>query len=773
MELTTVKIVGLDPEVNDLYKHHFQTRDQYIGNLKTCISRVLEHKHLITITQEISFHMSDGRAKVIKFANGKQVSSYCVRRTVLGQRMEYGNGKIPYELTQTKITTIEDFDCSSAKWFDAKLSVSIECHCPFIADGWRLVLQVSKESKTSVDFYRAKEFKAKLFVPVTSENFLSIIPWKNGDSIFILLEKNNASSSTGSICDDDLGWVVNSFAPTLIDKCSLQVQDIYIRVADKTGFEVNKFYTGEYAIKQLMPRVATMDHSNFAEFIMSIDRYFITDKVNGITTVCAVVNDIIYIAGGNETYDFPLVGFNGWIFDAELIVIDGKYTLFPFDIRHAEQPLHNMPFATRQMYFEKLVAMNRQLREITIVNKRWLNLALGQDKIAEFHAQSSSVPYPTDGYVFVYSQRLEYKHSMYQATRCYKWKPQSIITVDFYVTECKLPIKSDVKDKVPVVLCNGIDAKLKFVLPDLIPVLVQSSDKYLPVRFSPSGNPYNHIAYIDKDRVNEVVGNICEFTMTEKGWHLERVRGDRINELMRGLSFGNDHRIAELNLFTIEHPIKIEDIINTRGVEHINNMIKKIGPVIVLEPDTTETIHSIYNNIRKEFIAKKTHEYVTEYIVDHTICGFILEKEKGSKEDIVHIMVTKSEVNVINYINMKYMSSSINKSYYVFGDMSNVAAVFKANTIRYPVVGGRLIISMFACEATTVLEAEIYLRHMKNIMHDQGRIIICWCEAFGQSIHGFELLTQASKKCGLMINEVPHQVRNPRFTNFHMYVLNK
>jgi hypothetical protein len=101
---------------------------------------------------------------------------------------------------------------------------------------------------------------------------------------------------------------------------------------------------------------------NFAEFVMAIDRYFITDKINGITTVCVVVNDIIYIAGGNETYDFPVVGFNGWIFDAELVIADGKFTLYPFDIRHAEQPLHNMPFATRHTHFEKLLALNRPLR---------------------------------------------------------------------------------------------------------------------------------------------------------------------------------------------------------------------------------------------------------------------------------------------------------------------------------------------------------------------------------------------------------------------------
>lgn len=764
---TIVKIIGLDPEVNDLYKHHFQSRDIYINNIKNCITRVLEHKHQLEIKQEITFYMDDGRAKIIKFNNGKQTGSECVQIAQLHKTTEYGNSKIPFEVTCVKRSTIERFDCSKAVSFDAKITVNIVTHCPFISDGWTLSLQVIKKSDTSVDFYRAKEYKAKLFVPISRDNFLNIIPWKNGDMIAVLL-----------VCGEelynhkDLKWVTEIFAPTLIDKCALQVQDIYVKVADKTGFEVNRFHTGEFAIKQLMPRVSTLDHGNFAEFILSIDKYFITDKINGTTTVCVVENDIIYIAGGNETYDFPLVGFNGWIFDAELVhVADGRMILYPFDVRHAEHPLHNTPFANRYTHFAKLVEMGRQLKDVLIINKRWLNLAFGQDKIAEFDKEFIPNPmYPTDGYVFVYGQRLEYKNSMYQATKCFKWKPRDIITVDFYVAECKYgqhPYVCPLKGYTTVLLCNGINAQLQLIIPDLVQIPMQGSEKYNPIMFRPSCNPYRHIAYIENSKVGSVVGNICEFSLTIDGaWHLERVRADRINELNRGLSFGNDHRIAELNLFAIDHPITLSDLTNSRTVEQVSDLVKRVGPATGMELETIDTIKSIYTAIKQKFS-------MSEYVLDHTNCGFAFEKEKKTSDDINHIMVTTSEVNAINYINSKYFATHRNLSYYIFGKVDSIKHGLSKQMIRYPVSGAKLVISMFACEATTIAEMEYYLRHLMNLMHQEGRLIICWCESFGQSKHGFDILIEASKKCNLMINEFPYEVRNVKFVNFKMYILNR
>lgn len=762
---TIVKIVGLDPEVNDLYKHHFQSRDIYINNIKNCIGRVLEHKHQLEIKQEITFYMRDGRAKVIKFNNGKQTSVECIRIIQLRKAIEYGNSKIPFEIVEQKREIIESFDCSAAHSFDARIIINITGHCPFIADGWTLSLQVIKQSTTSVDFYRAKEFKAKLFVPINRDNFLSIIPWKNGDMIFLYL------TTVGDQSLSNLAWVTETFAPTLIDKCALQVQDIYVKVADKTGFEVNKFHTGEYAIKQLMPRVTTMDHSNFAEFILSIDKYFITDKINGTTTVCVVENDILYIAGGNETYDFPLVGFNGWIFDAELVHHGDRLLLYPFDVRHAEEPLHNSPFANRWMHFKKLEKMNGQLKDVHIINKRWLNLAFGQDKIAEFDKQFVANPmYPTDGYVFVYGQRLEYKNSMYQATKCFKWKPRDIITVDFYVTECKFgqhPYVCPMKNYTTVLLCNGIDARLQLIIPDLIQIPIQGSEKYNPVMFRPSCNPYRHIAYIETSKVASVVGNICEFSLDSSGqWHLERIRTDRVNELNRGLSFGNDHRIAELNLFAIDHPITLKDLVTTTTVEQVNDLVKRVGPAVGMDIETIETIRSIYNAIKQKFS-------MSEYVLDHTNCGFAFEKEKKSMDDINHIMVTSSEVNAINFINSKYFASHRNYSYYIFGKVDSIKVQLEKNMIRYPISGAKLVISMFACEATTLAEMDSYLVHLTNLMHKDGRLIICWSESFGQSKHGFDIITEACRKRNLMINEFPHEVRNVKFVNFKMYIINK
>jgi hypothetical protein len=164
---------------------------------------------------------------------------------------------------------------------------------------------------------------------------------------------------------------------------------------------------------------------------------------------------------------------------------------------------------------------------------------------------------------------------------------------------------------------------------------------------------------------------------------------------------------------------------------------------------------------------------MAEYVLDHTIHGFIFEKEKKYHNDISHIMVTKSEINAINYINAKYMSTTRNMSYYIFGNIDQVKSKLETNKIKYPVLGAKLVISMFMCEATTINECEYYLRHLNNLMHEQGRMIICWCDAFGQSTHGFELLMQAANKCGLMINDLPYQVMNAKFTNFRMFVLNR
>lgn len=757
---TSIKIFGLDPEYNDFRKHYFKDRDTYINNIKNCISRILEHKHHLEIKQEMTFYCGD-RHKTLSFVDGRQTGSKCYTSS---SSSAIQHDKIPFEITRSETTEIPNFDCSDANAFSARIVVNITTHCPFIKDGWIFSLQIIRHSKI-VDFYRAKDFKAKLFIALNHENFLGLIPWKNGDMILIKLEQ---LGQFGQL--EDLKWVNETFAPTLIDKCTLQVQDIYVKVANRTGFNVNKFHTGEFAIKQLMPRVITLDHSNFADFMLTKDDYIITDKINGITTVCIVENDTLYIAGGNETYDFPLVGFNGWIFDAELVNIGSKMLLYPFDVRQTgSTAVHNLPFSARYRNFGALIEMNKQLHDVQILNKRWLELATHPNGIKEFSDGLQKADYyPTDGFVFVYGQRLSFDGSMYQATKCYKWKPRDIITIDFYVSECKnakYPYVAP-KGQTTVLLCNGLDRDLAPRLPGHIQIPLQGVDRYVPVMFRPSCNPFKHIAYLDSAKVGAVLGNIAEFSCDRHGaWHLERVRTDRINELTRGLSFGNDHRIAELNMFAIDHPIELEHLCVNVVKTKENAYVSRIGHLTNISSQAAQIIRAIYDRLKIDFAA-----YTAETILDHTICGHAIEKVKKYDPDIVHVMVTNLEINCINYINSKYLCHTRNYSYYVFGEISQTKSLMSDNHIPYPVLGAKLVISMFACMAMTNAETQLYLQQLKDLMHPEGRMIIAWCPGFGQSEHGFNLLTQASQKAGLMINDLPYE---PLFEGLRMYVLNR
>lgn len=180
--------------------------------------------------------------------------------------------------------------------------------------------------------------------------------------------------------------------------------------------------------------------------------------------------------------------------------------------------------------------------------------------------------FPIDGWVFTEI------NADYNSTKIYKWKPPSHLSVDFYV----LPAgrKDDfLKEGTRIWLCTGITREMfsaqRLKLPLEWSREYSALPEYFPVPFSSSFHAAAYDYTLTKEDVKILLQDLPKDARLRKNviemgflpgdeivpfrMRVMRVRTDRAKELATGGYFGNDYRIAELNLQSVMNPLQISD----------------------------------------------------------------------------------------------------------------------------------------------------------------------------------------------------------------------
>lgn len=624
----TLNLIGLDPDLK-YFKSMFKNREEFIESIKIlhqkCITDgLIKTKH---IDQTLRFFKPLDRTrlqcKTVIFNNGRQKSQISTVIQPFSSVTSELNENFPYTVELSEIIETDNISIDDCIAMIADLKLCL------VINNWSLTIVLSKtwyNTEYKHNFYyrkmllipekagskkltihRLKEIKAKLLnSEFTSENFTKEAPYSYADVIKIQMEFNKSKTYFGM---HNIKHAIKLLENSLIDTCRTGVQDIYIKIATLLKLpNLIKFQSGEHGIKQLTSRVVTLDHDILhRDLIPNFHNYVISEKVDGITSSVLIVNKEMFVTCGSIVYKFDIIqlpnlpptrdiealglnkiDFNNiWIFDAEVIPNpDGIIILMPFDIRMANSiNIDNINFKYRLMFMSGI----RDLRcnKVEIKMKKW------------HHAKDIKALYSQkidrEGFIFAYLESLNFTTSMYYANKIWKWKPNILHnTIDFLIQKCPDTLKGKspyiAGGKHIYVLCCGISKSIHQTLPNIKveqSIIPNNANDYFPALFSPSDKPYEHIYWSDQANLH---GEIGEF-IYENTWKLMRLRTDRKIEVERGNYFGNDHRTAENNWFTINNPLTIHDI--TLSKNYVNSYSNK-----------HKFINAIYENLVRYVLVK-------------------------------------------------------------------------------------------------------------------------------------------------------------------------
>jgi SAM-dependent methyltransferase len=366
-------------------------------------------------------------------------------------------------------------------------------------------------------------------------------------------------------------------------------------------------------LKRLMNNVIDLSVNVFRQEVQPLiygDKtkaaYFLTDKADGKRTVVHFTKGVIHIMNDSLTLITPTAQMeegaswadqsdqlNSFILDCEQITSpDGSTSkLYIFDCLEINgDRLWMKPTSARLTALKS--AQDEIIHMLASVGvpaavKTFVPLVGDHSTVAKhitefYSAAQSNVNYSIDGLIFTPDEA-------YFKMTCYKWKPNSLKTIDFYVRE----VPESALGMVPFVHARSASGTRGSALGTMYVLMVGVSKKdmsrlniapfvnydmvvpkaerelmrhkqIMPIQFSPSSDPNNFIWVSDAADAQQanLSGKIVElgWDSDNSRWIFHRVRTDRDGELARGDYYGNYYSIAELTWQSILNPLTFENL---------------------------------------------------------------------------------------------------------------------------------------------------------------------------------------------------------------------
>ena len=504
----------------------------------------------------------------------------------------------------------------------------------------RFDLDLIKE--IDIDDNNLKEYKNKILIPITLENFLNKVPYNHISKFSLEIEiiRNEKKLDIDNIMKP-IEYLYEIITPDYKNKVNYQ-QYIY-KIATyiiKNKYILNQFKS-KSGFKRLSNSVIELNKNlYYSNIIPNIENYYITDKIDGQRCMLYITkNEIKLISDNLYTINIEKDLLN--INNGEIVILDAEFIynkkinnnilninnieIFVFDIITIDNKnISDEPFENRIQYFDKV---NEILKKNNLgIVKSFIKLSKENYKkeIKEFYEKSKKQKYNTDGLIFTPTSKITDSKGLntkYINMTVYKWKPEEHITIDFYIAK---------ENNNQYILCNGIS---KDIYDNLNIQLIKNynkiipkkyhNKKYFPIPFTPSMNPliytYTHISNED------ITGKIGEFLYNkkEKKWKLIRIRTDRNIEVERGEYFGNNFKYAEYNWHNIHNPLLFSDLIS-------NN----ISNYFIVESNNKYKAQRNFNSFVK---TKLLELIINPNLSDKNKKDWIIDLASGKGQDLARI----------------------------------------------------------------------------------------------------------------------------------------
>jgi len=547
-----------------------------------------------------SYDNHQSHIRQIKFNKGEKVAdAYMSKQSIMQPIRVNKSFALSYNIT----LSIEE-ENTKAFNSDSSAIVRVKARCSFLfptdSPTWRFDLTVVRQitgadvnsslSKIVNSMFRTRP-------NMTPENMLSILQLDNAGSPLIPLYKYEVEiehvGDPTTLKDGMVSDIVNALLgltrPEYIKDAAYQTEIYYVasKIVKIPGL-LRKFEY-EFGLKKLLPSVSSLTRASYRDIFPPVN-YYVTDKADGLRSIVSIRQDKCFVLA-DKLYEFTLDDDNSklktTILDAELIIHQDTnlpnekiLKIYVFDAIIIDgEDITGLGIGERLQYIESAIDT---ISKFGIFAEAKPYVRLSNEEELENHFKTIlnyERPYETDGLIIVEPGKS------YINTRSFKWKPLKNNTIDFLAKRCP----NKILGRPPFVekpkhtlyfLFVGINPEMFYALglrycPGYKEIfsgnpLNNKTGGYFPIQFSPSDSPFAYIYYHPDTNTHDINDKVIELRCIGKcdtagtaglpNWEFERIREDRIRELLSNRYFGNDYSVAESTWLNYIDPFPVEEL---------------------------------------------------------------------------------------------------------------------------------------------------------------------------------------------------------------------
>lgn len=474
-----------------------------------------------------------------------------------------------YKLSESSEIEIEPFNTNNSNLLRLKYRSSIHIEDHDFRYDFTITRELDKSEMQSIGKY-----KKLIFDDQTSEVFfenaqkLLELPLVNLEFEAEYIAKSlNANEILKSIrnCID----FIDSLLYTKKEVSSVQKYIYEVASAvEKDANYVEKFKK-YYGLKELVNNPVSISREN----LFKIKECFATEKTDGIRGLIIVNSknkddSHIVILSADKEYTVPNAGRTTihrglTVFDCEIIEKKDTLEIKIFDaLMLGGKNVTKTPFEERYESLEKSIkGLNPKIFKI----KEMFDLRVIKN-IKQILTDLLKIK-NIDGIIFTLANSL-----YFDSNSVFKFKEAKDLTIDFLLKKhsSKQKMKNDKKNQ-SYLLFSGINNhdlnalgldRVYNEYRQYVAEIVTANANYFPAPFAPSCAPYAFQAELDDFDLD---GKICELIYEGKppegSWKFVKIREDKMPGLEKGVSFGNNFKVAEKTLIDLLNPITINDLL--------------------------------------------------------------------------------------------------------------------------------------------------------------------------------------------------------------------
>lgn len=582
------------------------------------------------------------------FHNGQKLSEDYVQKTRLRVPPLYVNDFMPYTVHLNRETKIRKFTS------DQHAMVRLRDRISFADDKWRFDLTAVKSGEINDLGRMLKALVDQMFPSNPSpDGYLATIPHGIIDSYEVEIEY---VGDKNTLTVADFGIVKTLFTLISPDYAGeIHLKQELIDIAGLIRY-THPVFKANPTLKRLANQAEALTKNQYLE-LYPPRGYYITEKADGVRCfargapgVCNVVADkLIQFIGSKKAAMTPVESprrenspltptsrspkdgkdsvVDTTIVDGELVCHGDKCIVYVFDVlMYKQDDVTGKPFSVRvdllidaAKHLNELISRQTNVTtaerykvfpKVEFVPKTFYRLEAENLEPQFRKCWEKRHPYDVDGII------LTTPNDSYHDTTSYKWKPMERLTIDFVAKRApakmlgKKPFIEE-KGKTLYLLFVGIntDEQSKLGLDtleeynEIFPEV--RADRYHPIQFTPSSDPYAYIYQHDK-KLPEIDGRIVELRRVDIGketahWDFVHIREDRTVE--RNTYYGNHFKIAEITYQNYINPFPFEELWK---------------PTAGYFTKTADDIYKAANGYKRFVVTTlmKNHMYNVKYAID-------------------------------------------------------------------------------------------------------------------------------------------------------------